>query len=832
MATITRTSDAVREALRRSVLSAGQGPTAEQQAYAYPRQSELELLGDPQDPTNVTFPFLRLMARDHMVAMGLHFISMPIVRAPWYYEADDARAAAFADNVLRPIYGDLVLTVLRFLRYGYSPASKTFDTVNPAWTYLPGINQAPQRIWDNGNIDAVVYKPVVQLKPENATISWQNGKFNGIRYDNRYGGIGYFIIDGQKKPDIDLDHAVWAVHDKAVEDGSPFGFPRIAHCAPIFHMYRYIWTLLGRAFENNADPGPLVRYPADDGSPTYDADGNLVKNVDVALKIGRRRRSGSTVALPSTPYVDLNERALGVKKWDIEYPSHTINFEAIQNFLGQLEALKLRALWLPEQGMVSGTGEQSNRNVAEEFGNQRDESQSVLMGQIDDFIDEVFIKPAMAMNMPWYEGKLVKKTLGFGQDDEDIVRQALQLIGQADSKGTYATLGIDIRKMMEARGFPMLSHSDQQQLLKEAVAEQAQKSTPPVTPTQGRRALVTQTGFDRRTREVQTDYVQIEDQIVLATDNDFISSLPRTDIFTDAQVVSATRSLRNESKSFLSWAYGDFPRFLGKQKTLDLQDLLDEVAVEHFAETGNELAADDRVRKAVDQVMAKWNPSAQKITAYRDRASSILGRVYDRTVGLQLERISAKARLSSQDKMAANWLQDRGAELVTGILETTRDQMAQTLADGVRAKKSVKDIASDIREQFEGFPDSRASTIARNEIQDAYNYATVAAGFAAGVKKAQLLDGTSDKICKSRNGKVVDLAQALKEKRNHVNCTLCVRLLAGASASFDIRHEQLDGVIARFDPDTQTVLFSSDIDADTEMNYLLALGEKLAVPAQ
>lgn len=828
MATITRTSDRERELMRRSAIGRDQGPNDEQQASAYPRGTNDLELGDPQDPTNVTFPFLRRMRRDHMVAMGLHFIAMPLVNASWYFEADDARAASFADNAVRPIFGRLMLILLRELWAGYSPGAKNFEVVDPAWTYLPGIGQDPKRVWDQGGIGAMVYKPVTPLKPENCVPVYKNGRFNGIAYDGRYGGIGYFTVAGERKTDVDLLHSVWAVHDSENEDGSPFGFPRIAHCAPIFHMYRYIWTLLGRAFENNADPGPVVRYPRED-LPTLDADGNEQKNVDVALRIGRRRRSGSTIALPSDPYVDITEKPTGKYKWDIEYPKPETNFSEILEFLGFLESAKLRSLWLQEQGIIEGSGGQSNRNVASEFGDQRDASQIVLMSQLIEVIEQQFVKPLMAMNMPWYEGTLKMKVVGFSSDEDDIVRQILQLAGQEN----YREFGVDMRKIIESKGVPMLSPADYKKAQEEAAKKIDERNTPPaVTPTQGRRALVTQTGFDRESGTPEMSYVQLGGVIELAGDGDFVASLPKTDAFADRQVVATTRELRATSSAFLTWAYGDFARYLGKQKTLDLAEVLDEVMREHFDETGEELADGDKVRKTVDRIMGGWRPKVEKISDFTKKSRSALGRVYDRTAGIHLGRLGSSAKASSVDKVTMKWLDERGAAMVSSVLETTREQLAGVLADGVRAERTPKQIAADIREHFDGFPAARAAMIARTEVSAAYNYATVTTGMAAGVALGQILDGNDDKPCKDRNGKIKKLADLLKEKLAHPNCTLTVRLLPQASANLDVRYEALDGLHARYDAATETVLLSPQISREDESRYLIALGERFAEPTE
>jgi hypothetical protein len=830
MATIVRTSDQERDAMQRSALGRTQGPTEQERIGGNgPSASWFGRDFDPQDPTRVGFPFLRRMRRDHMMAMGLHFIAMPIVKSSWYFEADDARVASFADNLIRPIFGSLMLTLLRVLWAGYSPAVKNFDFVIPNWVYY--IDGEPKKVWDNGDIKATIYKPVIGLRPEAAVPVFKDGAFNGITYDAMFRRAGAFQINGQSTPDIDLLHSIWAVNDQEGEDGSPYGFPRIAHAAPIFHMYRYIWTLLGRAFENSADPGPIMRFPMEDVGFVDDATRAKINNAARALKIGRSRRSGSTIALPSEPYVDFNDRPTGKYKWDIEYPSFDVNFESIQSFLGYLESLKLNGLFIQEGGMTSSSGgAQSNRNVVSELGDQRDASQAVLMQQLTDLIVDVMVRPAIAINFPQYEGKIEMKTLGFGQDDEDIVRQIFQLAGQDD----LSSFGIDVYRLAESRGLPMIS-PEEMKIRQEKAAEVAkQMQTPvvdpetpgvdPVTgqikkPTQGRRAMVTQTGFG------ETAYHQLHDPINLSTDGDYVAGLPKTDVFSDQRVLSASRSLRNDSHRYLTSLYQDFAIFLGKQKI----DLADELS----AMTLDEEMLDDegRIKRVVDGLMKKWKPNASKLSTFSTNSRATLARIFERTVGQQLSKIGSKNKLSATDKLAAEFLDDQGADLVRNITETTRSQLAEVLANGVREGKDVKSIADDIRSHFSDFPATRAAMIARSETTTAYNFATVSAGRAAGIKQAQLVDGNDDAPCKARNGKIVTMAQALKEKLAHPNCTLTIRLLPRATSAFSIRMEELeDGVSARYDQDTDTVLFAPTLSADDRSKYLIGLGDDLAQP--
>lgn len=337
MTVITRTEPDDSERLRRS-LSKEQGPTDEQRDASLGFGPRSRGFGQDQDPTSVSFPFLRRIAKDHGVAMGLHYTESPLLRAQWYISASDARAASFADNLIRPIYGSTVSAVLRFLWAGFSPAVKNTVAVNPSWTYV--VDGEVKQVWPSTAVDALVYKPLKILAPEACRIVYDdNGAWNGIQWDEHYVGAGGFVISGRQRPNIDLTHSFWATLGAETVDGDPYGFARVAYCAPIFHMYRYIWTLLAHAFENSADPGPEVYFPKDENKDEDDE-----TNRETALRIGKRKRSGSTVAIPSDVYEDFQNRTTNIPKWKIEYSDVKTEFAPIQEFLGYLETLKFRCV--------------------------------------------------------------------------------------------------------------------------------------------------------------------------------------------------------------------------------------------------------------------------------------------------------------------------------------------------------------------------------------------------------------------------------------------------------------------------------------------------------
>lgn len=778
MTTITRTEPRDSERLRRQAAAVDQGPTDQQRDSFEGIFSRLHNnITDPQDPTSVSFPFLRRMRRHHDVAFGLHLTRTPLIKSSFFFEADDARAAALADNIVRPIFGSTVLTITRILEYGFSPAVQNREVINPAWTYM--VDGEMKKVWNSSAIGVLVPKPLVPLRPESSRLAYDaKGRWNGILWDEAYSGRGGFYINGVVKPQIDLTHSVWASLDPELEDGDPYGHARLAYCAPIFHLYRWLWTLLGRAFENNADPGPNVGFPEDDGAVP---DGEM-SNKDVALMLGRRKRSGSSTATPSTPYSNYaNDRTTSQLKWFIEYIKTDTDFASMQAFLGYLDAMIYRALLIPEQSAIEGSGSSSSRNVVTNLSSQRDTSQIVLMQQIiDNVIMKQIVAPAMAINMPWYSGRLEMKVLGFGQQDNDVVRQLFQLIGQGD----FESFGIDKRRLADSQGLPMIGDAEFAKELKrreeQAVQIGAGTQPPPVTPTKGKRAFTTQTGFTDQYGNPEMAYVQLNDPVDLSStaDGDFVASLPQAETWQEPGVVDAARTLRKKTEELLSWAYRDAAIFVSKRPNLEL-----------------------------------WTPNQERLERFHSDVRCTLAKAYDKTAYLYLSKLQSLVRASSRDEVASQWLDEQSMRLVKDIIQTTRDELTVFMTDRVQEGRTSKEIAQDIREHFASFPSARATDIAKTKVAQAYNHATITTGTMAGVKKIQLDDG-----------KILNIVDALDESSKSI------RLLPKAPDNLEVRRETLDGEhLARYDEDAEVILLSTDITAKDESDYLILLGRRFAV---
>lgn len=93
-----------------------------------------------------------------------------------------------------------------------------------------------------------------------------------------------------------------------------------------------------------------------------------------------------------------------------------------------------------------------------------------------------------------------------------------------------------------------------------------------------------------------------------------------------------------------------------------------------------------------------------------------------------LTELSLSLRFDLEDPRAVAYLENRGAALVSGINETTREGIKDILANGVKENFSYGQIAKQIKDQFDGFSApsplqhirNRAELIADTELGNAF----------------------------------------------------------------------------------------------------------------
>lgn len=434
-----------------------------------------DVLGQPFDVTKIPISKLEQMQRDPILAFGLMFIKVPLVRAPWYIKSSDAKRAAFIDNALRRIYGRFILAYSNSFAFGYSPMVKRFEYDLPDWTYIDkdDPDQTEVKVWDDDSVQALVWKPFLALNPRSAYPHWTaKGEFAGIDYTS--GGLGPSTFPSQfpsastgKPADIPLDWALWATNEKDSMFGSLWGYPRLGYAYRYWWSYWYKFGLADRAFEKWADPPVLAFHPAVTG---LDETGEEVNYSDAALALAERIRSGANASMPSSVVKGFDEKNTNIREWWIEQMKSEANFNALHDMFKYLDVQKLRAMMVPEQSLIEGNSTGS-KNVAEKYGDIFQESQAVVMQEIDDQINRYLIPQLLEANFGPGGPTCTKVTNGFDAADVETMRQIVGGIANADSRN----MPVDIRAMLEKLGVPTLSPKAFQNQLDKLAEEQEQQ---------------------------------------------------------------------------------------------------------------------------------------------------------------------------------------------------------------------------------------------------------------------------------------------------------------------------------------------------------------------
>lgn len=122
------------------------------------------------------------------------------------------------------------------------------------------------------------------------------------------------------------------------------------------------------------------------------------------------------------------------------------------------------------------------------------------------------------------------------------------------------------------------------------------------------------------------------------------------------------------------------------------------------------------------------------------------------------------------DPKAAQYGQQRGAELVTRIDETTREQLRELVGRAIEEGWSWKALADAIEEKGT-FADWRAETIGRTELAIAQNAGQLETFGALGAEKVEVYDGDDfDEPCIEANGQIWTIEEAEANPTEHPNC--------------------------------------------------------------
>lgn len=711
--------------------------------------TQLDVVSSRFDVTRIPLSRLRQMRRDPMIAFVLFFIYAHLLSAKWRMVSTNAQAAAFADNALRQIYADFIGTYLEKLSYGYQAAIKRFAATQPDWVYVDPADPTNEKpVWSNGSIQALVWKPFIGLPPEASDPIWDqnDGSFAGIKYTP---SLAHVSTSGDTDvQEFDVAHSLWHTNDKQSVHGSLWGYPRIGYAYRFWWSFWFNWGLADRHFEKDADPPVKVWFPAD--KPAIN--GQSMR--EIAISIGDRARSNSTIALPSNVIETADARSTGLREWDVEFIKGGGNFDVFEQRFNQLQMFITRACMAPDQAFTAkgGTaGYRSTSNLLEAF----QFSQASLMMDIDSVVNDLLLPQLLFLN--GFQGVSVRKeTYGFNPVDTTVANAILTGVAQAAPESLHANM----TELLDYFGIPTLNTAqiaDKQQ----QIATQSVQVKPPPTPANPttQQAGVTPQGLYYNARErIDLDFHNVVDTI---NDETFLAEMAVGPLKDDMVLMDATR-LRGLWRAAIASDYQDAAQLL---QTFDGTNTnLDETFFQRW------------IRRANERAQGTVATTRRVMTSIMRRA---------RTIEFEKAGLTDFTWDPNFDDAAVAYMQERGAAMVSGVSETTRKEISAYLAELQERGIPKEHMPALVSSKFAMFGEWRADRLVRTEISMAYNMGALIAAKAAGVQQAQCIDGIygpprSDQHCIDRSGKVFTIDEAINMTLTdeHPNGTLHWRLLA------------------------------------------------------
>jgi hypothetical protein len=163
---------------------------------------------------------------------------------------------------------------------------------------------------------------------------------------------------------------------------------------------------------------------------------------------------------------------------------------------------------------------------------------------------------------------------------------------------------------------------------------------------------------------------------------------------------------------------------------------------------------------------------ARLTDALRPHALALTTAVVDRT-----SRSLRPAKADGFSERIAARLLKVVAKRVKAVSDGTRDAVARAIRDGLDQGMSPAEVADSLdslavlANGSPAFDELRAETIARTEMAQTLNSASIASYDEFGVDKVEVIDGEGDDECAQANGEVWTLDQANENEIAHPNCT-------------------------------------------------------------
>lgn len=97
-------------------------------------------------------------------------------------------------------------------------------------------------------------------------------------------------------------------------------------------------------------------------------------------------------------------------------------------------------------------------------------------------------------------------------------------------------------------------------------------------------------------------------------------------------------------------------------------------------------------------------------------------------------------------EQAIDWAEKHGAKLVAQIDEETKRRLAQTISDGIKNKRGIQGLSSDIRKSFDNMTRYRSQLIARSETASALSQASLDTMSDMGIEGKEWVTAGDDRV--------------------------------------------------------------------------------------
>jgi hypothetical protein len=534
----------------------------------------------------------------------------------------------------------------------------------------------------------------------------------------------------------------------------------------------------------------------------------------------------------------------------MDVPSDSLDkFSEARNYFN---VMKLRSIFVPEMAFLGNESGNSGGNIAGKMQEIHEASEEIEMMEILDEVNKYMLPQILQLNFKEFVnngGKAWVETKGFRSEDMDLNRQIIQLLGQADPE---LLAEVDTKELLGRAGLPL---KDPAILAAErkALAEAGAAAPPLVAPAPGSVGVIanpnlnpgftnggsvpepnTFAGFAERVYVNPPDAIELSDSDV----DDFISSLPETDHYSDRTVRALMMQLRRVWLGHFRRIYPEFAKYVSKQTTVQFAD--DDIRLEYgplgmieLAQNGNgdkrtkvTIISRTKAEKIAKKLIREYKNDSLQLRELKQRSADILRKMVRRGVNISEQKIDRA--IDIDDDVIDSFINKQADRLVKLTHQTIENELREHLINQIMDGKSVEDVATDMVSRFETLPYSKADRVARSETRDVINAANLITSEGAGIRYVRAKDGTQhDEECAKRNNKLLTVKEAWSQlHREHPYGTLSFEPIP--RLNFAVKWvDDPKAEFAWFDDENSIAFIRTDLNNELANKFLSDLADHL-----